>query len=51
MDTGGWCQTHVVPDHKLSMWPPPNTQALPSKEEIQQIKEEISSMDLQIVEA
>src|SRR5450432_4128335 len=33
------------------MWPPPNIQALPSKEEIQQIKKEILSMELQIVDA
>jgi hypothetical protein len=51
MDTGGWCQAHVVPDHKLNMWPPSNIHALPSKGEIQQIKEEILSMELEIVEA
>jgi F-box-like len=33
------------------MWPPPNIHALPSKEEIQQVKEEISSMERQIADA
>jgi hypothetical protein len=32
------------------MWPPPNIQALPSKEEILQIKEEISSIEMQLMD-
>jgi hypothetical protein len=31
------------------MWPPPNIQSLPSKDEVQKIKEEISSMELEII--
>jgi hypothetical protein len=32
------------------MWPPPDIQSLPSKEEVQMIKEEISSMELEIID-
>lgn len=35
----------------LDTWPPPNIQAVLSKEEIQQRKEEILSTELEIVDA
>jgi hypothetical protein len=48
----GQFASKVEPDHILfDMWPPSNIQALPSKDDIQQIKQDISSMEQQIVDA